>query len=242
MVCGESLINSSMNSSNLSMENHYSYDDELERMWNKYQDDIQEEKYYILNSTFNLHNDSCIYIECGLSPARDFKPAIKLKYKYNKDIQISFDMIEWVQVVNHFKNIIEHYKDCDEIPLITIWENTSIFANTYNNIKIIHLSKAGTTLFLLECDIQGILFLESNLCKKQQMLNDLNFMDYYCNVLKEFSSVISENDYKHNVNIVVLNMIKVFCQFNKSIKSYCLHECLIYLHDKVLYDIENFKI
>ncbi|KAG5875070.1 hypothetical protein JTB14_018022 [Gonioctena quinquepunctata] len=52
-----------------------SYDSELEKTWLRYEEAIKSERFYILNTVYELNSD--VSLHCGLSPARSFEPAVE---------------------------------------------------------------------------------------------------------------------------------------------------------------------
>jgi hypothetical protein len=188
------------------------------------------------------HLRFCIYfIECGVSPARNFEPAIQIND--GCDHRISFNVFEWLEFTKTLIHIIEE----EEKEITTqFWENFTINVIPINyksndsfKTRKITLTKNSTYLMLMEGDIIEILRIDTLLSAKLEMLHKLIFFTYYYNLLKSVNRIMMENNCN---NLSVIEIARIVCNSNNSVENYCMQECLFYLSERVMYDFNNYKI
>jgi hypothetical protein len=190
------------------------------------------------------HLRFCIYfIECGLSPARNFEPAIQINDCC--DHRISFNVFEWFEFTKTLIHIIEEEGKEKEITT-QFWENFTINVIPINyksndsfKTRKITLTKNSTYLILMEEDIIEILRIETLLSTNLEMLHKFNFFTYYYNLLKTVNRIMMENNCN---NLSVIEIARIVCNSNNSVENYCMQECLFYLSERVMYDFNNYKI
>lgn len=97
-----SMINSTTNDACDSKEtfssilNNEDYQEQLDKVLEFYEDAAKSEPNYLLNKLLPL---GAFQIQCGISPARTFSPAITISQP-NKSNKISFGMFEWSQFID----------------------------------------------------------------------------------------------------------------------------------------------
>lgn len=120
-----------------------------------------------------------------------------------------------------------------------IWENITITLMRLAEIKYnISVTKYGETLLLVESDVQELVYVQNFLLSKLNMLYNPNFVSFYVYILKDFRKFCDKNNLS---NLVVLDLVELYCIHNNSIQSDCLYECLIKNKNKLLIDLELYK-
>lgn len=212
-------------------EDQIRYDTELERVLKQYDDAVREEKHLLIRKIYEFEHSNFIYIDCGLSAARDFTPAIRIKHKYDDDNRISFNPTQWLFFIKKLKLIVnsnysqneEQCLDSVEVSIVDIIK------------KVVKVNQNSKIFYLMEYDVLEIIKMEKVLLKIVDTLYQLDFNNYYFKVLESIEEILNKN----NFNVPFIEVVEAFCNINNSIQSYCLFECLLYLKEKVLNDIHN---
>lgn len=205
---------------------------------------ILEEKYYLLNSNFDLGNYS-FTIHCGLSGARGFEPAIKLVHTMD-GTNISFNDNEWMVFISHLRyfmdNFCENNDATQEDYLIDLPsdEDIKIQACRLLGSKVIKVTSSvclpTTSFYLSEQVIEQIIKVNALLIKKRvEMLQHLNFFMFYTNFIDIINKIIYQSNYELNAESVVT----AFCDIlTNCTLSYCMRECWYFYKNKFLADLE----
>jgi hypothetical protein len=117
------IINISKSEGDEEKENFYNIQYDLISESDRYEEAIKKEKKMLCNTRYDFeHLRFCTYfIECGLSPARNFEPAIQIND--GCDHRISFNVFEWLEFTKTLVHIIEE----EEKEITTqFWENFTI--------------------------------------------------------------------------------------------------------------------
>lgn len=194
---------------------------EIDKILEYYDDAIDKETQYILNSTFFIDD---FFIDCGLSVARNFQAAVNLRSKH-ENINISFNQYEW-------KEFIKTLKDSTENEHIKIGDKTVRLSICYGT-KIIEILWKGKTLYLNDEDSTGLCRVDDVLRNRFHMLNSLDFPFYYYNFVKMIREVNLETGQHPE------QLIDIYCKISVNILSYCISECMFYFKQKVLYDVDR---
>lgn len=210
---------------------------ELNRVLQMYNNAILQERNYIMNTTMNCGN--LFQIHCGLSPARNFQPSIKIEYISNVGNNISFSTFEWSIFMNHLNWMLNEYftSTIQNPPKLTCGENIEILGITYNGNKMVSVvMDAVNHLCFTQEDVKEIVKIDSIFRYKIDMLNAVNFSHYYHNTLNVISDLLKST---HVLN--PLEVLNSFCNISSScsIHDYCLRECLYFNKDKVLNDLDR---
>lgn len=222
-------------------ESDTQYDAELERILARYEEAVRKEKRLINSTRYELNHPCAFSIECGLSAARTFNPAVRIINKFNDDSNISFNKEEWDEFIKIIqKSVVDYFEaePASEQFVFELNENISVTMGMEGyHIKMVVLTgsypSSTTNFHMMKSDIMEVLQLDRLVSKKLIMLSNLDFCNYYYRVLENLG------DIKENFHLPVLDLIYTFCFVNDSIESYCMFECLQYLGDKVLYDFER---
>lgn len=212
-------------------------DNELNRIVKMYEHAVQQEKYYILNTT--LRCDCLFLVHCGLSSARNFEPAVKIEYKPNtdKNFEISFNTFEWPIFINHLSWLMDvFFIEAATVPdpKLTCAENIEISGGVYSGIKFAKVSNGHGNFYFRKQEVQELLKMNTIIDSKIEMLTNLKFLHFYYNVLTTVNYLIKQS------NLTAVDVLNAFCNATpNSVHSYCLRECLYFNKDKVLIDLER---
>lgn len=185
------------------------------------------EKNFVLNT--NLTTTEHV-IDCGLSGVRNFEPSVRISnnedsQNLGRKVSISFDSKQWLLFIEILK-----LNEANDIRFI---EDISIVTTTVNGFKILHVSRNDNNLYFISQDVSNIVELHDQFIKSRlEMLLNLNFQAYY----KKFLNAIVTMK-KHSVQSIE-ELITIFCNLNSSIENLILCECMIFIKDKILNEIE----
>ncbi|KAK9870124.1 hypothetical protein WA026_006215 [Henosepilachna vigintioctopunctata] len=191
---------------------------------------IENEKQFVLNTSFSLGE---YVIDCGLSAARNFSPAVKistdeLSIYFDKKISISFDYMQWLMLIE-----ILNLQEENDIRSI---DDIIISTTTINGFKMIHLSRNESHLHLINEDISKIFDYNYRFLKNRlELMIMYKFDDYY----KKFIRIISE--ISKDISRPIRELINLFCNSNPSIHNCILNEALLFVENKILYDINQIR-
>ena len=126
----------------VSSETTSDYWSEVERINQMIKQRIINDGPYILESSFKIE-DPPLEICCGMSVARCFEPAIRLKK--NND-SISFNTSEWASVMFIFRKLLIEFMEMDSDPAevqdLDSDEQVKITPTTFMHIKILKVQSA----------------------------------------------------------------------------------------------------
>ncbi|KAK9883659.1 hypothetical protein WA026_001827 [Henosepilachna vigintioctopunctata] len=193
-------------------------DTKLNRILKMYDDKVMNETKFILSADFTLNK---LIIYCGLSPARDFCPSVKL---IHSNEEISFDYKEWTSLMNLIQNV-EHLNESGaEVNSIVWGEN-----------KLTVISKYNKVLYFSEQDVEDVLKMNFTISHRLNMLVSLHFNDYYTHFMKCIKKYISSEN-------TGFDLIYSFCNLMPCLESYCVLECIYHAKDKILSDLDRLLV
>lgn len=206
---------------------------------------ILQEKHYLLCSVYKLENFS-FRIECGISGARSFEPAIKLVTEVD-DTNISFDETEWYIFTTHLRAFINQtFKTTDEMEKYFInlasseqvkLQGCNIMGNKV--LKVTSLAQpALTSFYLSEQLIEEVLRLNALLVRRKvETLHRLNFLTFYNNFIGMVRKLVFQSNYELSAETVA----SAFCDIlTDSVESYCMRECYFYYKTQVLEALQQY--
>lgn len=223
---------SSFSDSDLDLE----YDSYLDETLNRYEEAIKVEKRLIYTTAYEFQDFS---LECGLSGARDFAPVVKMVGKFYQYKHLSFTYDEWSDINQAFQELLQT-EDYDK--QFSLERNITMCLNIDNGNKVFQISDGWTLFQFTKHDVLEIFKINNLIFKKMQVLNNINFNVYYHNVFKTMVEALkTEISCSQHISAnAVINILSAICFCNTSVENYCLLECLYYLNDKVLYDLEKY--
>ncbi|KAL3273331.1 hypothetical protein HHI36_014780 [Cryptolaemus montrouzieri] len=191
--------------------------EDLERISQFYASAVEREKHLILSTSFTIGMFS---VECGLSFARHFKPIVKLSSSMTA---MTFDKDEWVALQKLMQT------DGQAITIygfnVSVTECLGAKMLTISNIE-------GKYFYLSESDVNELFKLNFCIIHKLDMLYNLNFSLYYTKFIEMIQDLNSDKP---------LDVMFAFCEILPSTQSYGICECLYYLKDKLLADVNRYK-
>lgn len=219
------------------------YDKELNEILARYEEAASKETIYLLHTVFPL-STNYIQIQCGLSPARCFCPAVIIQHNF-KPIRISFSTFEWstfIELLRHlqikfFATSIEGHRDEYEPVTHPCGDYITISQLIYEDMKMLSIFRHGITVDLFEQDVNELLKMDKSLLSQRiTMLDSLNFCEYYYSVLDMISNWLKSNKISSNVEEIILG----FCEIsNGTLLSNALCEYLYFYKNSVLNDLSN---
>lgn len=215
-----------------------SYSDELDRVLEQYEEAAKSEQFYLLQFSFPLKN-SPYTIDCGLSPARNFCPIIRLRMSSAK---ITFNSYQWTDFVNalrktqdeFFNNYNMEEKDylpffCDDLQSISL--NKLVYDGEAKQVMVM---KDLSVLYLDEHDVKEILNLPL-ISHRLALLEELNFCLYYFDVLNSLRQAINST----NCNSII-ELLNWFCNSEgNTLLSNALRDYVFYYKDNILSDFNK---
>lgn len=140
-------------------------------------------------------------------------------------MSISFDSKQWLLFIEILK-----LNEANDIRFI---EDISIVTTTVNGFKILHVSRNDNNLYFISQDVSNIVELHDQFIKSRlEMLSNLYFQAYYKNFLNAIVALKT-----HSVKSID-ELITIFCNLNSSIENLILCDCMIFIKDKILNEIE----
>ncbi|KAJ8914869.1 hypothetical protein NQ315_014882 [Exocentrus adspersus] len=156
--------NSASSSSMLAMDSDSEeYSKELDEILARYERAASMEGIYLLHTVFPLLTN-CMLIQCGLSPARSFTPAIIIQHMY-KPLKLSFSIYEWNALMELLQQLVDNFFSApiegypDEYDPVMHKCDDSIFVSTHvcENVKVLSIKKYDVTTELFAEDTKELL-------------------------------------------------------------------------------------
>ncbi|KAJ8914706.1 hypothetical protein NQ315_017415 [Exocentrus adspersus] len=156
--------NSASSSSMLAMDSDSEeYSKELDEILARYERAASMERIYLLHTVFPLLTN-CLLIQCGLSPARSFTPAIIIQHMY-KPLKLSFSIYEWNALMELLQQLVDNFfsapiEGCpDEYDPVMHKCDDNIFVSTHvcENVKVLSIKKYDVTTELFAEDTKELL-------------------------------------------------------------------------------------
>lgn len=203
-------------------ENSEVYDIQLNRVLKMYNDAAKNEKNFILNTQFRIETEqSILLIDCGLSSARHFSPSVKISC--GEEV-LSFDREEWPYFIRMMENaqIGELTREFDVTVLRECEERELIFVSKWNN-----------NIYFSKRDVMELLKLNSVITSRLEMLRNIDFTSYYYKFMMIVKDICADN-----VDSIE-DVIRGYCDINITVQSYAMIECLYFIKQKVLNDVNS---
>lgn len=226
-ISGDSTYSDNMDESNV-----------LDEVLQLYEDAVFEEKNLISATPYDLKSNGLKSFYCGLSPARAFEPVVLLVNTMDISCNISFNIYEWSIFIEHLNQMYHQLVEegnVDNQQCLKCGEYVKLtFVNSegFNHIAV---SRRNTTFYLSAADVYEILSMDWIISQRLFILNNMNFLSYYNNFLDVINKLVD----RVNSNIHAENLIYAFCDISPSPEVYCIRECMYYIKDKVLNDLDN---
>ncbi|KAK9892379.1 hypothetical protein WA026_019831 [Henosepilachna vigintioctopunctata] len=142
-------------------------DTELNRILKMYDDKVMNETKFILSADFTLNK---LIIYCGLSPARDFCPSVKL---IHSNEEISFDYKEGTSLMNLIQNV-EHLNESGAEVNSVVWGEN----------KLTVISKYNKVLYFSEQDVEDVLKMNFTISHRLNIENTgFDLIYSFCNLM-----------------------------------------------------------
>jgi len=196
-----------------------------------------EQQCYLLNTTFACPSsgfDICI----GLNMSMDFQPTIRIPVANGT---FCFTESEWKHLIINlqwFQN--NYFKNNNDVSMQVSSCNGLITTHLMNdNTKVLALTNQDATLYLTEsnvCDLCIIdwFFIDTKISE----LKILDFAKYYYNFVNVFHDYITV----HHVSVDKIEaLVRVFCNINSHVETYCIRECLANNKKQLIQDLQNNK-
>lgn len=216
------------------------YWDDIDKICDAYTTRILSESDFLLNSCYDI-GQNVFSLQCGLSPARDFEPAIKI-LKKTDGAKITFCVIEWEDFVQQLRKFIETYFDKNLDPdtapvLIESNDKIKIQPSTFLNAKILIVTTQmeAQTFYLSEVIVREIIKISGIIIKNRiSLLKRINFLSFYRNFLHLTNKLQIYANYQLSPD----NIMSAFCEIlTDSLEANAMHDCLFYYKTKMLEDL-----
>lgn len=197
-----------------------------------YIEEIKKEKRFIYEVT-HMCKDVDLQITQGLSPARDFIPAVKISIIPFGDMgrmEISFDQHDWNEFVQSMEEACVNKEE--EAIITRNFLNFKISSIPIDGSIIFKINHFEGTQYLCRELIFNILSYRGLIDCRFEMLSCLNFAKYYKNVL-EYVSV------NYSLDVSYLESITKLCKLNNNIYTYCMLDYICIAGDKIVKDVYN---
>lgn len=219
------------------------YDDQLNKLFNYYEEAIQRETFLLCNVKIEnlLVNFT---INCGLSPAMNFEPAVQIT---NQHGIISFCISEWVEFVRILKQLNDVYFDEKTVAsaphLYAFWLDKTLTLNDDCVVfKSIVLSKNNVNFNFVKFDVIEIISMHLHVLKEIERLLELCFYSYYSKLLASVDGLIKINNSNDDG---VLDIMKSLCKISNNendVQNRIINEMLLYYSSKIMLDFNcNYK-
>lgn len=208
-----------------------------------YQKKIFEEKFYLLNSNFDVGNNT-FRLDCGLSPARSFEPSVKLMSSLD-DANISFNDTEWLLLISYLKNFLQtRFENVETLEsyFVNLASDEEIKlkgCNLFGNkaIKLTNGASSPTSFYLSEHVMMEIIKLNAFIIKRRiEMLHNLKFFTFYNNFLDLINKLVFQSNFEVNEESAVAIVCDVL---TNSLESYCMRECWFFYKNDLLEDLKQ---
>lgn len=218
---------------------------EVDRITEQYTVAIRNEEKYIYESVFTMKS-STYKIKVGFSGARNNVPAVKILMAanelVNKAHNISFDAEEWYEFITYLKQFSNNYFDtaggsgeAEEEEEIQ-FSNYTICTSSFMNAKMLKVTNGFATFYICENTVREFIDINRLIDSTINVLNGLDFADFYNNFLNVTNNVLCESNYELCSDNIMLNLCDLLPH---SIQIHCIRECLYFNRDKVLNDLDR---
>lgn len=209
-------------------------DSEIERILSEYEKTLKFNSSLLLLNGFKLTNSS-YRIECGLSPARNFLPAIIIR---QNDDEMIFNTIEWAQLIEELQKLYSSFLTAEESEMsrpISIGDTTTINKVICGNEKQLKFMQRLNSFYLSAKDINELLKIDLALVSHRvEMLINLNFSYYYYNVLHSLKECFNYSS-TSSPSLTIVEILNVFCEStDNSLLSNALREYLYFYKEDII--------
>lgn len=209
----------------------------------QYRKQLLKEKKFIFESNFDI-KDNIFSIQCGLSNARNFQPAVKLLNKTD-NTRISFNTNEWNSFLKHLKDIYFNYFESDNQETVIINlesdELISLQTSKFLSEKVLKITSEAELpskcFYFSKKTIKDILNLSACIIKyRLEMLQNIDFPTFYNKFLDTINRMILQSNYELHPEQVITSYCEIL---GYNLESYCLRECWFYYKDHMMRDLDN---
>lgn len=234
-------------------EDSTDYWQQVDRISEYYRKLTQMEERYIFECEFQLKGQEYKLVS-GLSAARNYMPAVRIlvnAHHISKTDHISFDIDEWMTFISNLKQYLKDFFEAGDDED----ENTNIcFEIDYIKLssmmcmdcKILKVENGLHTYYMSEVLVRELINMHENLIHAHLFtLCKLEFVNYYNTFLQSANDLLHKSNYEFVPENVLLNLCSdnamLDCQLHpfSVIQLYCIRECLYYMKDKVLNDLDR---
>lgn len=219
----------------------------IDQINEEYKQKIVKENDYI--NKCNLNIGDCVFtIECGLSEARNFEPAVRIINLADRSC-ISFNTTEWGAFVSYLRQLVTDFFDSDVelenmVTELDSDENIKIENTKFLDAKIVKVSSCArtpsTSFYLSESLVKEIIKLNAAIIKyRLETMNGMHFFKFYKNFLNITNRLLLQSNYELNPE----NVLTAFCQIlSSNPENDCMRECWFYHKNKMIVDLERERL
>lgn len=215
-----------------------------------YDQTLEKEDNFLVNTIWISKINRFLKVHCGLSYVRNFQPAIKIEIHPN--MMLSFNINEWNALITTLNILLkeeEYFKNKQQRILYSSYRCTgdlNIYLNESDMLvktATIYRYSSNFMITLQEADLCDLVNISENFVnKKVSYFNHIDFYIYYHNFLYNVKKTIM---YQACIdNNIIKSVITNFCEAipADSLKHYFITECINFVFNKMLQDIEHVSI
>lgn len=220
------------------------YDHQLDKLFHRYEEALRCETYLLCNVDF----DSLLVdftIQCGLSSAINFEPAIRL---VKQDERISFCASEWIEfvgVLRHLNCVYFNEETVTSTPRFYTfwWDATLTLNNDCDVFKSIVISRNNISFNFTKYDVIETLSMQTSILIEIEQLLKMCFHSYYDRLLTCVNGMIEIGQGVDDTE--VLAIVKSLCKITNDgndMQNKCMNEMISYYSSKIILDFSyNYK-
>lgn len=215
--------------SSSSSDNNYTA--EVDKILKNYEFAAKSESVYLLSTQYSI---SGYEVKCGISPARSFTPAVILSQQF-KFSKISFSTYEWQNFISIMTQQMNFFHTGDEFKpdSIPCGDYCTITPLNYDDCKVILVKKHGVEYYMDEEEVSSILEVNNLIIQRISVLENLDFCQYYYNVLDFCKNITSEN-------LSSLQILYAFCSITPNdMLNNALREFVYFYKLKAINDLNK---
>lgn len=219
-------------------DDEFNFDEELDRVLEKYRLLAQSEVKYIFESVFCVNNSS-YKILTGLSGARGYVPAVRILLTagelINKTDHVSFNEEEWGDFITYLKDFFKNFlcataDQSKENHEDVQFANYTISRSLFMDIKMLKVTNGSATFYLSENTTREFIHIDSIIISCLDVLHNLDFVRFYNNFLNVSVKI---------PNVTLDIMLELCNLLPASMQMHCMRECIFYNKNKVLNDLDR---
>lgn len=208
---------------------------------------INETQYAIMAPTIDDDDEDKlpVYVELivGLSGALDFTPVLKMKNGgiVDKLATVPFTYTEWMEFTSRLQSLSEQYfnneNNCRQDVHLNLFDDLLVRLQVVENKFFLTVSRCGVTVYLDKSVIEEILIRNDMICYKLDMLDKLNFFDYF----KQTLQLAVRISYETNGEINYDYLLSTLSEVSNSECLYCMLECMWFMRPRVHSYLDSIK-